>query len=243
MPDQDVWKTGEASKLFLNEVRGGIPLAAEQLGILSRLVAAARPALRDFLDLGCGNAILGRALLRRFPQAQGVFLDFSTPMLQAARAELPGAHGHRFVQADLSVSSWCEQLGSGAFFDAVVSGFAIHHLTDARKRELYAEIQRLLRPGGIFLNLEHVSSPTPWLAEVNDELFVDSLYSYQLSKGCNPTRAELSAMYRERKDRQANILAPVETQCAWLRELGFQHVDCYFKVFELALFGGVKREA
>ena len=23
--------------------------------------------------------------------------------------------------------------------------------------------------------------------------------------------------------------------------LGFQHVDCYFKVFELALFGGVKR--
>ncbi|HMQ52517.1 MAG TPA: class I SAM-dependent methyltransferase, partial [Anaerolineae bacterium] len=29
-----------------------------------------------------------------------------------------------------------------------------------------------------------------------------------------------------------------ETQCAWLRQLGFADVDCYFKIFELAVFGG-----
>ena len=26
----------------------------------------------------------------------------------------------------------------------------------------------------------------------------------------------------------------------WLRQIGFQDVDCYFKAFELALFGGRK---
>ena len=26
----------------------------------------------------------------------------------------------------------------------------------------------------------------------------------------------------------------------WLRELGYRHADCYFKWFELAVFGGVK---
>jgi hypothetical protein len=36
------------------------------------------------------------------------------------------------------------------------------------------------------------------------------------------------------------ILAPVDLQCAWLRLIGFQDVDCFFKVFELALFGGRK---
>ena len=36
----------------------------------------------------------------------------------------------------------------------------------------------------------------------------------------------------------ANILAPVEVQCQWLREIGFTDVDCYLKMFEVAVFGG-----
>jgi len=32
----------------------------------------------------------------------------------------------------------------------------------------------------------------------------------------------------------------LEKQCEWLREIGFNEVDCYMKIFELALFGGIK---
>jgi tRNA (cmo5U34)-methyltransferase len=32
--------------------------------------------------------------------------------------------------------------------------------------------------------------------------------------------------------------APVERQCEWLRDVGYADVDCFFKVFELAVFGG-----
>ena len=35
-------------------------------------------------------------------------------------------------------------------------------------------------------------------------------------------------------------MASVEDQCEWLREIGFADVDCFFKVFELAVFGGRK---
>ena len=36
----------------------------------------------------------------------------------------------------------------------------------------------------------------------------------------------------------ANILAPVELQCRWLREIGYEEVDGYFRIYELAVFGG-----
>lgn len=39
-----------------------------------------------------------------------------------------------------------------------------------------------------------------------------------------------------------NIRAPVEDQCDWLREIGYEGVDCYFKIFEPAVFGGRKPE-
>src|SRR5438067_1784111 len=38
-------------------------------------------------------------------------------------------------------------------------------------------------------------------------------------------------------------LAPFEEQCRWLREIGFGPVDCFWKYFELALFGGFRQES
>jgi tRNA (cmo5U34)-methyltransferase len=53
-------------------------------------------------------------------------------------------------------------------FDVIVSGFAIHHLVDERKRALFTEVAQRLRPGGAFANLEVVVCATPALhAEFN----------------------------------------------------------------------------
>jgi hypothetical protein len=54
------------------------------------------------------------------------------------------------------------------------------------------------------------------------------------------TREAVANEWVRRRDKQANILTGVEAQCAWLREAGFVDVDCFFKVLELALFGGLK---
>jgi hypothetical protein len=56
--------------------------------------------------------------------------------------------------------------------------------------------------------------------------------------GTSKTQEQIALEYYHRPDKTANILAPMEDQCQWLREIGFEHVDCYFKILELALFGG-----
>ncbi|MGK7922032.1 MAG: methyltransferase [Trichodesmium sp.] len=237
-----VWESSAISQTFLEGVRGAIPLASEQIDVMLRIIQKVKPQVNNFLDLGCGDGILGRAIINKYPQAQGVFLDLSPAMIEAAQSKVIDNKQEKFefINQDFGKTEWLNTIREKTPFDVVVSGFAIHHLSDVRKQELYREIYQLLTPGGLFLNLEHVASPTQLIESLFDELFVDSLYAFHQSQGSNKSRQEIDQKYYNRSDKVANILAPVETQCNWLREIGFIHVDCFLKLFEIALFGGVK---
>ncbi len=94
------------------------------------------------------------------PNAEAVAVDFSAAMLEVLRDAYCGDAKTSIVEHDLSTP--LPELGK---FDAVVSSFAIHHVTHERKRTLYAEIFERINPGGMFLNLEHVASATAPLHE------------------------------------------------------------------------------
>lgn len=242
---QDIaWQAAELTDAYLEGVRGAIPLAVEQVDIILRLAHAAQPEAGTILDLGCGDGILGHALLNAYPNHNIVafFADFSPPMLEAARARLNGYPAH-FIEVDYAYPGWekalkkpCIEITAG--FDIIVSGFSIHHQPDRRKREVYQEIFDLLSPGGIFLNLEHVASRSRWGEEQFEAYFIDALHRYHAPLG--KTREQVAADFYHRPDKVANILATADEQCRWLRDIGFENVDCFLKIFELAIFGGIK---
>jgi len=234
-----IWKSDSLVKTFLEGVRGGIPFATEQIEIMLRVIEARGEPVERFVDLGCGSGVLTQALLSRYPQATGTLVDFSEPMLKAARTQLSDhASRLRFVTEDFGATAWLRSVSDQAPFDVIMSAYAIHHQPDARKRELYAEILNLLKPGGFFINVEHVASPSEWIETLSDELMVDSLHAFHTRQGTSQSRDQIAHDFVHRPDKAANILTPVEIQCEWLHEIGFQDVDCYFKVFELAVFGG-----
>ena len=88
------------------------------------------------------------------------------------------------------------------------------------------------------MNVEHVSSATPRIEAHYDDYFIDSLWASQLTDGDAQTRDQVAGAYHKREDKRANILASVELQCEWLSAIGYDDVDCFFKIFELAVFGG-----
>jgi ubiquinone/menaquinone biosynthesis C-methylase UbiE len=235
----EIWKRPDVASAFLDERSLLIPDRPRQLEVLLRLLRfAPRPPAR-VLDLGCGDGILLATVLEAFPQASGVALDFSPPMLEQARRRL-SAFGSRVVtvEGDLGNPDWHRYVR--APFDSVISGFAIHHLPDQRKQALYGEIYSLLSGGGEFINCEHIASATPRIEKMFEDAMSEHLWRRRTERGEKVTREQVQREFLERPDRAANILAPVEDQCRWLREIGFQDVDCFWRFFELAIFGGTR---
>ena len=168
---------------------------------------------RRVLDLGTGDGRLLALLRVDRPEMLEVGVDVSDLMLGAAAERFGEDQRIELVEHDLA-----EPLPALGRFDAVVSSLAIHHLEHERKRSLYGEVFQLLEPGGVFANFEHVASPTQRLHLAFFEAIGEPL---------------------EHEDPSDRLL-DVETQLGWLRELGFDDVDCYWKWLEVALLIGVK---
>jgi hypothetical protein len=143
-----------------------------------------------------------------------------------------------FAVADFADPAWSETVRTRGPFDAIISGFACYPLPDARKRALYGEALALLQPEGLFLHLEHVASATRWTQSTWDDCLIDAIFGEAIQQNPGKTRAEIAAEYYA--GTPAPRFAPLEVQLGWLRELGFENVDCYLKVQELAVFGGTR---
>ena len=175
------------------------------------LLDALPSRVERFLDLGTGDGRLLALIRRSHPDARAVGVDASEPMLARA-AERFGAD----PLVELRAHNLELPLGDSEPLDAVVSGLAIHHLEDERKRALFEEVHSLLVPGGVFANLDLVASASRRLHE-------------RFRRGIG--RVE---------DDPTDRLADLSDQMSWLREVGFAEVDCHFKWLELTLVVAVK---
>ncbi len=178
------------------------------------------PSIGRVLDLGSGD---GRLLGLDQAGAAGdeaVAIDFSETMLDRLRERFAEDPRVRVVAHDLSEPLPEASLGR---FDAIVSSFAIHHVTHPRKRELYAEIHRLLSPAA----------------------------SSSISNTSSRRHPSLHHQFLASTERRAGRRGSVEqaarrraTQLGWMRTIGFADVDRLWKWRELALLAaGSLRDA
>ena len=210
MTDVNLWPSAAHALDYLSKA-DSLPHRTEGESELLRCLPSPPSPIR-VLDLGSGDGRLLSLVKHTRPNAIGVALDFSQTMIERLRSRFAGDSSVEVIAHDLD-NPLPVSLGT---FDAIVSSFAIHHVTDRRKRTLYEEAHALLNRGGVFCNLEHVSSPT---------LTLHHQFLAAIS-------------YRPEDEDPSNKLLDVETQLAWLREIGFQDVDCLWKWRELALLAG-----
>ena len=103
------------------------------------------PYIKDnfkILDLGCGNGRLLKSLEQADKKLNYLGVDFSTQLIEQAKASHPQA---KFITADMSDLSF-----SPDTFDIVFLIASFHHLpSKAERLELLFRINRWLKPGGL----------------------------------------------------------------------------------------------
>jgi SAM-dependent methyltransferase len=110
------------------------------------------------LDLGCGPGSLAVRLLDRLPKATVVAVDADPVLLTLGRAAWADRPGLRFAEADLRAGDLAQSLQLDRQPDAAVSTTALHWLSGPALEGLYRQLAGLLRPGGLFLNGDHMQA-------------------------------------------------------------------------------------
>ena len=125
-------------------------------------------ALREgmnVLDLCGGTGDLAILAAKEIGPAGCLFLyDINWKMMLEGRAKISGTgleNRIRFVQGDAEYLAFPD-----ASFDAVMVGFGIRNVTDMKKG--FAEMHRVLKPGGILMCLEFSRPVTPWFRFLYD---------------------------------------------------------------------------
>ena len=204
------------------ERRRLIPCFDEFYGTVSELIVRSSPDSPRILDLGAGTGILSAAIIDRVPTARLHLLDASSDMLQQASKRLSGR------QFQLTVQRLDSELPAGPY-EAIVSALAIHHLDDDAKRRLYSRIFTALTPGGVFINAEQISASSSRLQTLFEAIHLDR------ARALGSSEPEIAgAVHRMSYDQ----CSTADDQIRWLKEVGFEDVDCFYRSFRFAVFGG-----
>jgi ubiquinone/menaquinone biosynthesis C-methylase UbiE len=151
----------EAAASIVKQYASGLGVGGIRLGVSGIELA----------DIGCGTGITTALLLDADPRVAVAAIDRSQKMLDRAAVTLQ-RYGSRvsFVKDD-ALAYLRKQDASSV--DAIVTVFALHNDLASYRRDVYPELHRVLRPGGIFVTGDKIA--------YDDELLHAQSLEYELS--------------------------------------------------------------
>lgn len=186
------------------------------------------------LDIGCGDGIITKNIRKYHPRHEFHLLDGSESMLDEARKSLGDdcTYIHRFFEDFIREDS------DGQQYDFIYSSLALHHLDWNKKFGMYEKVFRLLRPEGLFLNIDTVLPVSERSEAWQFRMWRDWINETLTKMGQEAGRHDnLPTAYKRKPENKPSDLC---RQLDLLRAIGFRDVDCYYKYGVFALFGGTK---
>ena len=145
------WDAQQSLHMTTREERFEVMLDALEATVGSDIVA---------LDLACGPGAISQRLLARFPNARTFAVDLDPVLLAIGQGAVGTVDGRlTWIEENLNEPEWADRLSdrlAGRQLDAVLSSTALHWLAPGTLARVYRELGQLMRPGGVFLNADHM---------------------------------------------------------------------------------------
>lgn len=107
------------------------------------------------LDIGAGNGMLTELILSEFPNAVVSMLDFSSEMLESAKAIFE-IKGIPLANINFLVNNFITDDFPNEKYDLIISSYALHHIREKSDlKKVYLKIAKSLKKGGTFLCLDN----------------------------------------------------------------------------------------
>lgn len=233
------WQTDEAAQRYGRVDIFMIPGRPEVLEIIGEITSLFCTENGSILDLGCGYGDVAAAVLQKSPRTSAVLIDYSDEMLRRAEERFRDNPEIKIIKYDLNKG--IPDSLNAASFDAVVSGFAFHHIEFARRLSLYTQIHHVLKTGGVFINADCFVEESPEMNAWMFNYWANWMSAQAREKlGVSRTLDQIKAGQLE-KDRnfgdKPGSLWAMEKD---LRKAGFTCVDCLYKNQVIAVVAAVK---
>jgi tRNA (cmo5U34)-methyltransferase len=230
------------SREFIDLGRFFVPDREQQIQTILGLISEPGDGL--LVDLCCGEGLLSRSLLQRFPRVRVLAMDLSPAMLEKARLTC-AAFAERFETRpfDLADGSW-----RGGFAEPVrafVSSLAIHHLDGEGKRRLFRDLAAALAPGGavVIADLVRPATAAAWELAAREWDAAVRRRSIELAGDLRAYERFCAMRWNFYADPEPDPIdqpSPLLDQLRWLEEAGLGGVDVVWMKAGHAIFGGVR---
>ena len=237
--------TEESTSIYQQLANIAVPGRLEQIAALLMLLPFGVGDSFRVVELASGEGKLAYAILRAFPNATLLALDYSEAMRETTAKRLK-SFANRFEVAafDMHQSDWYPLIEGT---NAVLSSLCIHHLDGAEKQGLFRAMQERIAEPGAFLIADLVQGQR---AEANAFFgaTLDGAAQKQSIEHTGTTGLYERLFIPEKWNyyRYPDPLdkpSPLFDQLRWLDAAGFTGVDCFWMQAGHAIYGGYVGES
>ena len=238
-----MWQENE-SQVFLRYGHLFVPRREEQIETVCSLVPAKANDEFNVVELGAGDGALASAVMASFPNCRYLALD-GTETMRTRLRELPEARGGRLEVAnfDLADFGWHSRLPRP--LTCILASLIVHHLNADGKRQLFSDIASRLDPGGGFMIVDLIepgSQPArkAYARQWDRDVEARIRGSGEGAEALDLFRNDRWNFYADPSPDPYDQPSSLPDQLQWLRNAGFNRVDCFWMYAGHAIFGGYK---
>jgi len=204
-----------------------VPNYKEMIEVLINSVPFAAKEPIKIIELGCGTGMVSRGIKKRYPNAHLKCIDMSSEMLNVAKNKLKEFSNIDYELADFTKYKFKEK------YDAVVSSLSLMYLNgDKARKSIFSKVYNALKPGGIFIAGEVNISNHKYFQDIHMKQWIKHMRKFY-----SDDFIQKEVLIKAQKHGKLSALLD---EIQWLKDIGFRHVEVFWKYYNFSVYGAIK---